>query len=217
MNYGDMKTRIADEIADSTLSSQIILAIKSAIQFYERQEFYFNTKTGTFSTVAAQEYYGSAANTDIPSIIKILSANVNSGGYKYPLTGVPFASIEEAQDGARTYIPETYAYFNGQVRLFPIPNDVYTVTMAYVYRLTELSADADENAWTDDAEELIRQRAKRLIATDVLRDIDMAQAASALEIEALNALKKETRLRRSVLTLRTDMPSGGRYNIYTDQ
>lgn len=217
MNYGDMKTRIADEIADSTLSSQIILAINSAIQFYERQEFYFNTKTGSFPTVAAQEYYGAAANADIPNIIKIISANVNPGGYKYAMTGVPFSSIEEVQDGTKTYTPETYAYFNQQIRLFPIPNDVYTVTMAYVYRLTALSADADENAWTDDAEELIRQRAKRLIATDVLRDIDMAQAASALELEALNALKKETRLRRSVLTLRTDMPTGGRYNIYTDQ
>lgn len=215
-NYGDMKSRIADEIADSTLSPQIILAINSAIDFYQRQEFYFNTKTGTFSTVASQEYYTTAANADIPSIIKIMSMKVTDSSYKYDVWPATFTDIDFLQDGNHTGRPDSFAYFNKQIRLYPIPTSVMTVTMAYTYRLAALSADSDENAWTSDAEELIRQRAKRLIATDILRDVDMANAAVSLEKEALDALRKETRLRRSATMLRTDFPSGGRYNIFTD-
>lgn len=216
-NYGDMKSRIADEIADSTLTSQIVLAINSAIKHHERREFYFNTKVGTFLTVAAQEYYGSAANADIPSIIRILGMKVTSGGYKYDVTGSPFSEIDSAQDGTLTGTPRNYSYFSERIRLYPIPAAVETITMAYVYRLTALSADSDSNAWTDDAEELIRQRAKLILATDTLRDIDMAQAAGVMESTALNALLKETKLRKGVSSLTNDMPSGGRYNIYTDR
>ena len=217
MTYGAIKTRIADEIADSTLTSQIILAIESAIKFYERKEFWFNSKTGTFVTVAAQEYYAAAANSDIPSLIKINNPiKVTSSGYKYDVDIVPFAEIDVAQDGTKTGRPECAAYFNEQIRLYPIPDAVYTFTMAYQYRLTDLSADADENAWTDDAEELIRQRAKMIIAADVLRDVDMYNAAKEFERDAYRALREETRARRSVTTLRTDLPATSRYNIYTD-
>lgn len=217
MTYGALKTRIANEIADSTLSAEIILAIESAIKFYERKEFWFNSKTGTFVTVADQEYYGSAANTDIPTLVKIASPiKVTSSGYKYDVCIVPFADIDAAQDGTRTGRPENAAYFNEQIRLYPIPDAVYTVTMAYQYRLTDLSADADENAWTDDAEELIRQRAKMILAADVLRDVDMYNAAKEFERDAYKALKEETRARRSVSLLRTDLPSNSRYSIYTD-
>jgi hypothetical protein len=218
MTYGALKTRIADEIADSTLSSQIILAIETAIKFYERKEFYFNAKTGTFVTVAAQEYYGSAANTDIPNIIRILDPmKATSSGYKYDIGIVPFSEIDTAQDGNRTGRPEDAAYFAEQLRLYPIPDAVYTVTMAYIYRLPALVEDANENAWTEDAEELIRQRAKMIIAADVLRDVDMYNAAKEFEKDAYKALREETRSRRSVSRLRTDIPASTRYNIYVDQ
>lgn len=216
-NYGDLKARIADEIADSTLSSQIVLAIETAIAFYERKEFYFNTKTGTFSTVADQEYYGTAANSDIPSLIIVKSMTVTDSGYKSPVLSASFNDMDYSQTGLFTGLPRAFAYFNKQIRLYPIPDDAYTVTMAYVYRLTALSADEDENAWTEDAEELIRQRAKAIIAGDVLRDVDMYQAAKEMERDAFEALLKETRSRRSNSRLRTELNGGGRYNIYTDE
>lgn len=213
-NYGDLKARIADELADSTISSQIILAIDTAIKHYERKEFYFNTKTGTFSTVVGQEWYGTAANADIPNLVKIISMTRTVQGYKRPIDIVPFTEIDKWQDNAATGDPEAAAYFNKQIRLYPLPNSVVTVTMAYVYRLDALDADADENAWTSDAEELIRQKAKAIVAADVLRDADIYQAATEMERIAYNALRSESR--RSVRLLQTDF-GGGRYNIYTDR
>ncbi len=215
-NYGDMQTRIADEIADSTLTSQIRLAIQSAIKFYERNEFYFNTKNGTFNTVANQEYYGTAANSDIPTLVTVKTMNYTYQGIILPITSAADSDIDFAQNGLMIGPPKLYAYVDQQIRLFWIPDQVYPITMNYVYRLTTLSADASENAWTNDAEELIRQSAKKRIAGDVLRDVDMYQACVTFEKEALMALRGETSKRRSNRTLRTEIPGRGHYNIYSD-
>ena len=84
-----------------------------------------------------------------------------------------------------------------------------------VYKLTALSADGDSNAWTTDAEELIRARASRRLYENVVRNVERATIAAAQEQEALRVLKRETRMRRSNAVLRVDdmlvTPTG--YNI----
>jgi hypothetical protein len=78
--YGTMKTRIADEfVNESITTAQIENAIKSAVKHYEREAFWFNQKVGTFATVAAQEYYTTAANADIPDIVRIDSMRSSEG------------------------------------------------------------------------------------------------------------------------------------------
>ena len=215
-NYGDMQSRIADEIADSTLTSQIRLAIQSAIQFYERKEFYFNTKNGTFNTVANQEYYGAVANSDIPNLVSIKTMNYTFQGYKWPVTSAADSDIDFNQTGNLIGPPRLFAYTDEEIRLFWIPDQVYLVSMNYVFREAVLSADADENSWTNDAEELIRQSAKKRVAGDVLRDVSMYQACVEFEKDALRALLGETAARRSNRTLRTEIRSRAPYNIYND-
>jgi hypothetical protein len=215
-NYGDMQSRIADEIGDSTLTSQIQLAIQTAIKFYERREFYFNTKNSSFSTVANQEYYGSAALSDIPNLVRIKTMYYTENDVRYPIVSAANSDIDFNQNGQMTGEPQLFSYVNEQIRLFYIPDAVYTVTMNYIYRLETLSASSDENAWTDDGEELIRQRAKKVMAGDVLRDVGMYQAADQFERDALKEILMETASRRSNITLRTEIASRGHYNIYID-
>lgn len=186
--YLDMRTRIADELNRTDLTAQISKAVLSAIAKHERQRFYFNQKTATFATVADQEYYAAAAHADIPTLVTIMAATVTNSGVKSPLRVVPFDAIDDEQDGSIKGAPTVLAYFAQQVRLYPIPDAAYTVTMAYHYRLTTLSADADTNAWTNDAEELIRRAAKRIIHTDIERDLEAATVAAQAEAEALDTL-----------------------------
>ena len=85
--YGTMKTRIADEfVNESITTAQISNAIQTAIKHYQRKPFWFNTKRSTFATVAAQEEYAAAANADIPYIVMIDSMSVNTP--KLDLRGV---------------------------------------------------------------------------------------------------------------------------------
>lgn len=215
--YAVMRARILDEISDSNLTSQVNAAIQSAIKFYERKRFYFNTRvTDTFTLVASQEYYGSSDLAAIPNLIEIDDLYVTIDGLRYHLTPIPFEDIAIAQTGSLTRDPPTnYAYHAQQIRLYPMPSTTRTATMADHYRLTALSADIDSNAWTTDAEELIRCHAKHDLATNVINDDGMAARMEKRIPILLAALQRETRLRRGKLMLPNQFPSGSAYDIRT--
>lgn len=204
--YGTMVDRIEDEIADTSgnLETQIQRAIKSAIAHYQRRRFYFNEKVATFSTVAAQQWYSSSDLSDIPNIVEIDRMAITIGSTNYPLNARSQQWIEDMYVGTSDTGDLTdYAYYRQQIRLYPIPTAVRTITLSYVYQPSALSASTDSNVWTTDAEELIRQRAKAVLKVDVLNDDRAAAEAvartasrlpglSALEGAAFEALVDET-------------------------
>ena len=207
-----MQTRIADELLDSGALStnQIKNAILTAVKHYERKAWWFNQKVGTFSTVAAQELYTSSDLADIPKIVIIESMLMGSSSTtKAPLRPLDNFNIDELQDGSVTGDPEFYARFADKIRLYPIPSAVRTMTVSYVYKLTALSADGDTNAWTDECEELIRQSAKRILATDIIHDDDLANRFGQLEQICLDNLRNEYRTRMSQGISRVEWPFGG--------
>ena len=218
--YSDMRARIADELAnDGDISTnQINYAIQDAIKLYERRPWWFNQKIATFSTVAAQEYYTSADLADIPNIVQIDNAVVSNNGYKTPLRAVDYSTIDDIQDGSVTAEPACFCVYQQSIRLYPIPDAAYTVTLSYVYRLTTLSADSDSNAWTNDAEELIRQCAKRRIALNYLESEEVAARFATLEREAYSEMMAENRRRRPNTLLQVPvMLAPDSFNIYTGQ
>lgn len=203
-DYSTLRTRIIDELANdgALTTAQVNYAIQDTIKYHERRPWYFNQTVGTFSTVAAQEYYSASDLAAIPYIVNITSMLVTNGGIKAPVVGVPFEAIEDVQDGTVTTVPRHFTIWQQQIRLYPIPDAVYTITMAYIYRLTALSADGDSNAWTTDAEELIRQGAKRRIALNYFHAEDVAARCAGLEQEAYLALMAENRRRLPTTKLR---------------
>lgn len=214
--YATLRTRIADELVNdgAITTAQINYTIQDTIKSYECRPWWWNQKTGTLATVAAREYYSSADLADIPDIVQIVSAKVTVDSLKRSLIAVDFITIDDAQDGSVTGVPETFSVFKENLRFYPIPDDAYTVTLAYVYRLTALSDDSDSNAWTTDAEELIRQGAKRRIASTILHDDEQSVRCAALELEAYRDLIAENRRRNPVTTLRVPAMLGPEgYNI----
>lgn len=202
-DYVSLQDRIAQEVRDSStaaatdIEGRIQEEILSAISFYEASRFYFNQTTDTFSTVASQEYYSSSDLADIPNIVTIDSAKLtlSDGTSKDDITEVDFATLDAWQDGNRTGDPQFFALYKQQIRLGPIPTAVRTVTLAYIYKLTALSAPSDSNAWTVDAEELIRKRAAGNIWENVLKEYANADRCRIREKEALDGLYAETAMR----------------------
>ncbi len=193
MTYGTMQDRIADELARSDLTTQIQRSFQSAMKHYERQGFYVNESTFTFSTVAGQEYYGSSDASQIPLMAEVLTVRITVNGSTYTLTERDFQYLESVQTNANyTGDPTDFVYFGKQIRLYPIPYAVRTVQVAGTVRFDSLSATADTNAWMTDAEELIRCRAKYDLFTHVIRNADSAMLMKAAEREALEDLRGET-------------------------
>lgn len=189
-SYLDMQTRIADELdLGSTMTAQIKKAILSAVAHYERKTFYFSETSFTFSTVAGQEYYGTAAAAAIATSPKIEILWGLYNGLRFDLTKRSFKYISQI-----SVVPSTsrsmsfeWAYRARQIRLYPIPDNVYTLTAVSIPRLTSLSADGDTNAWTEDAEELIRSHAKIDLIVNTIRGSDMEAEVISLKAQERDA------------------------------
>jgi hypothetical protein len=136
---------------------------------------------------------------------------VASGSNKVRLRGVDNRSIDDMQDGTVTGEPEMYSRYANKIRLYPIPNATYTITMSHVYKLDVLSDDGDSNAWTDECEELTRQAAKRILCSDILHADDMAKRYAELEQVAYRRIRSENRNRSPQPELRVNWPFNRQY------
>lgn len=179
--YLDLQTAIATDLTRTDLTSQVKSAILDAVRHYANDRFYFNvTRSMTFSTVIGQAAYGAAALAQIPDIIGIDALFLTDGGRPYELEKYEADEFEWLQSASTgNGRPCAYTYIDSQILLWPTPVAVYTMRPHMHYRLTELSADADTNAWTNDAEQLIRCHAKLLLYANVLEDTDGMQRMSA--------------------------------------
>jgi hypothetical protein len=224
--YGDMTTRVTDELARSDLTTQVQGAIMRAIRFYERRRWWFNETTISFSTVEGQEYYSDvdAGNRTISRLKLVDSASliVNSVN-RYPINQRSWDYIDtisntttnygQPQDfclyGASGYgsFSPTTAVASGQlVRLYPIPDaQVYTVEIAGLITLLDQEAlgpysfppNGTTDVWSLDGEDLICCRAKWDVCSSYLKDLDAAQAAKAQESEALVSMNRLNTMRIS--------------------
>lgn len=213
-----MRARIADELANDgdITAAQINYAINDSIKLYERRDWWFNTSQVTFVTSSGGEYYVSSPTSTFENMVDVLSMVMTNNGVKTPMYAVDNSDIDASQSGSVTGVPRNYGRIAQKIRLFPIPDAAYTIELAYTYKLDALVSDSDENAWMDEAEELIRQSAKRRIALNYLQADDLAARFATMEREAYAALLAEDRRRHPNTLLRTEaMLRSSRFNIIT--
>lgn len=188
-----MKARIADELGQRTdLTSQIGLAIKDAIEFYEDDRFLFNeTRDITFATVAGQAIYGADASPSIPMIrsfdyLLLYIDNVLQG--EITREDVKILELEQSS-GLSSGQPTRFAWYDKKIRLGPIPAGVYTVRVAGRIKFAAPAADDEaNNPWMIEAEALIRKRAKYDLALNVIEDLPLAQRLAPQITELFNKL-----------------------------
>jgi len=178
-DYVTMQTRIADELVRGDLSSQIKSAIQSAIDFYETQRFWFNETRSTIATVDGTEYY------DLPTdFLEMDTLGITISSRYYQLVAKTHDYLDQINWGAGTWkgFPYFYSLFDNDIRLYPIPDGAYTLTLTYLKQLDALSADTDTNNWMTTAEELIRTRAKVDLLENVIRGKEALKDAERLRV-----------------------------------
>ena len=198
-SYLDMINRVGDESLRSDMANQIKLCIQDAIGHYEVERFWFNQfRDRTFMTAAGQEFYGEADQSDIPQVLEFDAVTLTVGSTRWPLAKTGYVQLEDWNaDGSARGQPTHFAYWGRQIRLYPVPDGVYQIRLSGLFKLPTLVADGDANAWTEDAEELIRHRAKAILYSQYLRDDANAARATALEMAAVVADNRPTARRLS--------------------
>lgn len=201
-NYLTMQKQIADELgnklslltplADSGLAlSPIQNAIQSAIAKWEREPFYFNRfridtpltpVLGAPTTSPGQEFLGATtapvAWPDMPTFAYIQKLWVLISSNRYTLNPrTPQYLDDISVNPAVVSQPVDYAYDTEQLRFYPIPDGTYPIGIWAIQRFAALEADADSNAWTNEAFDLIKSEAKLILGRDVLHDQELEQSA----------------------------------------
>lgn len=195
----DLQTRIATDLTRTDLTSQIASAVGDAIAFYGRQRFWFNvTRSQTFQTVVGQQAYTASDLAAIPDIVKLDALFIPQSQSIYPLDRYEPADFEVIAGGmSGGGKPRAFTYIDQSILLWPVPSAVYTLRPHMHYKLPALVNPTDTNAWTTDAEELIRTHAKMLLYIDVLEDPDGMQRMAAKLTDLLAALRSESSSRQS--------------------
>lgn len=195
-SYGDMQARIAREVHRTDLTADIQSAIQSAIAFYASQRFAGNEKRWSLTTIGGTKFYGTDtpdAGTLPADILEIDSITVTANARIYQLDRMSYIDMDAIDAGTTPLAgyPRLWSWYAGQLRLYPTPNAAYVLNLSGQYQLPALSADADANFWTTEAEELIRCRAKRELYAHLLLDDPNAIRMDALSKEALRSLKAQ--------------------------
>lgn len=194
--FASLRSAVAGDLVRSDLSTQIGTEINNAIRENSRRRFWFNqSRTLTFNTVSAQEFYGSADSASIPYICEVDSIILTDGANRYPLCQVDNDKME-FMDSPSTADnrPSHWAYVYPELRLWPTPNAAYAIRITGLVAPVDLSADTDNNVFTVNAFDLIRHSARRRVQANILRDTEGAMISAEAERAALNSLLMQSTL-----------------------
>ena len=181
--FKDLRDSISADLAANAgnlLDSEINDAINAAIEDYENRRYVFNEGVdSSISTVVNQAEY------DLPAtMLTVDQAQYLHAGHVYRLQRQSYQWYIEAlvnqtaQVGPSNY----YIIYERKLFLYPFPDQVTTVTLSGVERQPNvpLVNDSDSNAWTNEARQMIRARAKMDLFVNRLYEPTLAQAHDAL-------------------------------------
>jgi hypothetical protein len=182
----DMITRVGAELRrpDLVTGGQIASAINDAIVIYQKDRFRFSdagpTAPPTFNTVAGQWIYGAGSNSNIPTWLFVEALNVVIGNTTQELTRLTPEEIYLLnQQGTQSGQPINWAYDGNSVIFYPIPSQAWPIIMVgHILVPAPAELNTPNNPWMNEAEQLIRSRAKYEIALHVTRNATMAQDMS---------------------------------------
>jgi len=189
-DFGELKALVLRDLERDDLSTDsnaniddttIEYYIKRSIDHFKTKQFWFNQRTATTVTIAANSDTASLPNDFISAVI----FRVTTNGSQRILTETHYEELETARAISQVInssAPTLFSIFGEQFEFYPTPTQSISTKLSYIFELTELSADSDSNTWTNDARMMISAKTKEYIYRDRLRNSEAATRA-ALEVE----------------------------------
>jgi hypothetical protein len=166
--------------SDLAANGTILRYINNAIEIYQKERFRFNELTPrtpfTLNTQQGKYFYDGADDARIPRLYLIDYINYVLGTTVEKMLRVTPEEVYLAlQTGQEAGPPQTWAWDGQSIIIYPNPPaQVYQLTIGgYLQYAAPATGDEANNIWMNDAEMLIRSRAKFEIAQHVTRDEKM--------------------------------------------
>jgi hypothetical protein len=198
---------IRGDINRSTdFDARIQEAIVNAIKFYRARRYGFNTKRSTI--VLAGEF--TSLSTDF---IEMDYAKLEVGSRLKPLVERTYTWINEAKtDASFSSEPVWFGLQERLLRVYPSPDQSYSVQLHYLYDLTGISLSTSDtttsNAWLDEGYEVIRLHATVEVLEMYIDGPEATAKADRMrlrEVEAERELKRRANREQSSGTVRGSM------------
>jgi hypothetical protein len=176
---GDLKARIADELARSDLTDQIALAIDDAIDTASSHRFWFNEVSGeTLLLVPGQATYFDA---NVDAIVEIDNLYLLVGSQRRAIRVIGNKRMDALYEGNPSQgEPYLYARYGTSLKFYPTPQQAYTVIFDGMSRGDPAEDDSDSNVWTTYGEKYVRALAKRELYAHVIHDEEKAAVQDQL-------------------------------------
>ncbi len=188
MTRADIQAQILDDLKRTDMTDAASSAISSAISHYETEKWWFLETTSIITATASQGSYtltSTYLNND--SVLVTVSSQYE------PLTQRGFHEINEKDSGAIYGTPDQYCFYGNLIRLYPVPDKTYNITLSGDVKL-ETTATAS-NSWTNIANNLIRHKAVKEIYASKLLDENNAAMAEKQELQEYSKLRTTHLLR----------------------
>ena len=202
--FKDMQDRInLDYLNRTDFTNETKRAIIRAIRHYERERFHFNQTATAINASTA----GTAMSLPADFIaLDMVTVSVNGVGGA-PVVQRTMERIRYRQSDGTSGVPQECAMYAGGLYFWPKPSSAFPVTIAYTFKLTELSADTDTNDWCSAAEDVIVFHATADMLANVIRGRP-DEVAQYRDMEAV-ALASLQRYRNIRLNTNEDMSAVG--------
>lgn len=200
---GDLKAKIASDIerdlTDETTSTrtwedEIESSIFDAIALQKSKQYWFMQQP-TSAEITSSCSTTSSYVSEPTGLVQIDSLRLTVNSQKQSIDPVSFAEMESLHDGNTTDTGEPFKYcrYGQRVRLYPSPNETYTLTWSGLFDDAAMDDDADITIWTTvgKGELLIRCQAKVILYRDYIKAYADVPAAIAALKEVENALDRE--------------------------
>ena len=179
----------------TSMSSQTGLAVGQVIKGTGIPASTYIKSIDSATQITMGDIFGASVNATASAAVTITAFT----GNPFPLDEISYDEWSDYSYGATgTSQPVMYTYYQDRLLLYPTPNAVYGLTIGYVKRITTLSADGDNNGWTNFAEPLIRSRAKWDIFEHILYMPGLAKPCKLEELETFQKFEQENIMRMTV-------------------
>lgn len=191
---------------DTTFDTRIQKALVNAIKFYRAHRYGFNTKRKTFQL--AGEFTSLTAN-----FIEMDYAKLEIGTRYKPLVERNYNWLnEQLRFQSLSAEPLWFAVQNRNLRVYPPPDQSYSVQIAYLFDLQGISLSTSDstttNAWLDEGYDLIRLHAMVEMLELYIDGDDAVKKAQVLRLreeETGKELKRRANREQSSGTIRGRM------------
>jgi len=166
--FNDIVTRVVNKYkgpssSSTTFVTQVELAVNDAIEFYQREHFWFSESTASVTLTAGDPEVTTASGfpTDFWYLHPSSGLTVVQSQSRYPLTKVSVVDYDY-RNTQGTGRPEVYRELANTIQVYPYPNQAYTVEFRYIKKYVSLSGTQTNN-FTIYAPQLIEARALSML------------------------------------------------------